>query len=505
MPWSAGLRQCILTEFPLPEGVNPIPDEVLLRPKWTLALADDCLADPVGQIDDDKKSSTHIKDGIEQIPTLCENYGAHVFDNSKSFTSQSIPATLQKNQRITSSDHWQDVRHLIFTSSSSVRYEPGDVITVYPKNRAQDVETLLSIMQWNDIADKHIHFTPGWSSSESNSYPLLPTFRPTARPCMTLRVLLTQHIDLMAIPRRSFFSKIAHFTQDQIQKERLQEFTVPEFIDELYDYTSRPRRSILEVLQEFDSVQIPWQWAAHVLPELRGRQFSIASGGPLKYDSKTGSRFELIVAIVKYKTVIKRLREGVCTRYLAALPVGAQVEVTLQKGGLGINRDKASRPVVMVGPGTGVAPMRALIWERLQWREELRAEQSINDRDAVANIGESVLFFGCRKRNADFFFQEEWTQLKSKMPLKVFTAFSRDQDKKIYVQDLMMQQSHLVFHLLHESRGIMYVCGSSGKMPQSVRESVIEIFRQAGGINQSEAEEYLQTMEREGRYKQETW
>lgn len=507
MPWSTALRKQLLTKFPLPEAVNPIPDDVLLQPKWKLALAEDDSTDLRGLSIEGRYEILSSNDPMPLgsiLPTR-ETLDVHLPNDSTTLTSQNIAVTLQENQRMTPDGYWQDVRHLVFTSPSLVPYEPGDVITIYPKNCAQDVDTLLSIMQWNDIADKLVHFTPGWSSRESTSYPLLPIFRPTARPYMTLRTLLTNHVDLMAIPRRSFFTKIAHFTQDQTQKDRLQEFTNPEFIDELYDYTSRPRRSILEVLQEFDSVQIPWQWATHILPELRGRQFSIASGGVLKYNSKIGVRFELLVAIVKYKTVIKRLREGVCTRYLAALPTGTNIRVTFQKGGLGITKNNASRPVVMVGPGTGLAPMRSLVWERLQWNEELKVEAQVKGNDIVSEVGESVLFFGCRKRDADFFFRDEWTDLESKMSLQMFTAFSRDQDKKIYVQDLIKQQSKLVFRLLHESQGIIYVCGSSGKMPQSVRQSVIEVFKQVGGMEQVEAENYLQTMEREGRYKQETW
>lgn len=507
MPWLIGLRKHLLAKFPLPEGISPIPEDVLLQPKWKLALAEDSLTDLGGHSIDKSNESIDLNGIIPQGPMLAarETLDVNLPNGTTSFTSQNITVTLQKNQRMTPNDYWQDVRHLVFASPSKVPYEPGDVITVYPKNRAQDVDTLLSTMQWNDVADKLVHFSPGWSSRESNSDSPLPLSRATARPYMTLRTLLTNHIDLMAIPRRSFFTKIIHFTLDPTQKSRLQEFTNPDFIDELYDYTSRPRRSILEVLQEFDSVRIPWQWVTNILPELRGRQFSIASGGLLKSESEMRARFELLVAIVKYKTVIKRLREGVCTRYLAALPIGTEIQVTFQKGGLGITRKDASRPVVMVGPGTGVAPMRALLWERLQWREELKAKPLMNGKETVSEIGESVLFFGCRKRDADLFFCDEWAHLESKMPLQMFTAFSRDQDEKIYVQDLIKQQSELVFRLLYKSRGIIYVCGSSGKMPHSVRGSVIEVFKQVGGMEQPEAENYLQVMEKEGRYKQETW
>lgn len=421
--------------------------------------------------------------------------------------TQTLHVTLKVNERITSNDHWQDVRHMVFWSRISTNYEPGDILMVFPKNRAEDVDSLINSMQWTDVADKLIRLVPGRPLNEGNPDPLAPIFQQPAsqQQKITLRTLLTDHLDLTAIPRRSFFCKIAQFSQNQAQKARLLEFAQVEFLDELYDYTSRPRRSILEVLQEFDSVKIPWQWATNVLPELRGRQFSIASGGQLKYSSGGESRFDLLVAVVKYQTVIKKIREGVCTRYLASLPAGTELVVLLQKGSLDTSRKETSRPIVMVGPGTGVAPMRSLIWERLSLRRIHPQANGDDPSGGTRELGENVLFFGCRKRKSDFFFGDEWTELERKMRLQVFVAFSRDQNEKVYVQDLIKQQSELVFRLLHQAQGTIYVCGSSGKMPQGVRASLIEVFRHCGDMDQKTAEGYLQEMEKQGRYKQETW
>jgi sulfite reductase alpha subunit-like flavoprotein len=421
--------------------------------------------------------------------------------------TQYLQITLETNQRITSHDHWQDVRHMVFKGRTPLNYGPGDVLTIFPKNRAEDVDGLISSMQWTHVAHDIVRFVPARSLTEGNTEqtPPVPTPPASRQQDITFRTLLTDHLDLTAIPRRSFFSKIAQFSQDPMQRSRLLEFAQAEYLDELYDYTTRPRRSILEVLQEFDSVKIPWQWAANVLPELRGRQFSIASGGQLKYGSGEEARFELLVAIVKYQTVIKKTREGVCTRYLSSLAPGTELRVLWQKGSLGAVGKEARRPTVMVGPGTGVAPMRSLIWERLSLTQTESQTNGDDTRGTTYNLGESVLFFGCRSRDADFFFGEEWTELKRRMNLQVFVAFSRDQKEKVYVQDLITQQSELVFRLLHDEQGMIYVCGSSGKMPQGVRTSLIEVFRNSGNMDQKSAEEYLQEMEKEGRYKQETW
>lgn len=421
-------------------------------------------------------------------------------------TIQAIAVSLVENRRLTPETHWQDVRHLSFTSQTPASYGAGDVLTIYPKNSSGDVDQLLSRMSWIDMADRPIRLKPTGVIHEKIPYPASPISLP--RPITTLRNLLAEHLDLTAIPRRSFFSLIAHFTENKFQKDRLVEFTKPEYIDELYDYTTRPKRSILEVLQEFESVMIPWQWAANVLPELRGRQFSIASGGQLKNELDSSARFELLVAIVKYKTFIKKIREGVCTRYLAALPVGTELRVGLQKGGLAITETEMKRPVIMIGPGTGVAPMRSLIWERLRWAEEHRpdaAGQVVGHPNGTDTAIKNVLFFGGRNKNADFFYSTEWASLQGQMPLAVYPAFSRDQDSKVYVQDRIKEQADLVFSLLHEAGGFVYVCGSSGKMPQAVRAALVDVFQDRGNMDQEAANKYLEGMEKVGRYKQETW
>lgn len=506
VPWVTDFRRHLLYEFPLAKGVEPIPEHVLLESKWLLSLGQGKSIDFSKILMDSLRNGDTLPHDSQQ--TRCETEPSQgLVKDAATPSDWRIQLTLEENQRMTPNSHWQDVRHLAFSSPLEVAYGPGDVLTIYPQNTQEDVDQILRRMDWTDIAEKEIQFTPTGTVSRDGLYPS-PPISLASGSRMTLRKLLTEHLDLTAIPRRSFFSLVAHFTADQFHKDRLLEFTKPEYIDELYDYTTRPRRSILEVLQEFESVKIPWQWAANILPELRGRQFSIASGGRLKHGPEGSTRFELLVAIVKYKTVIKKIREGICTRYLAALRPGAQILVTLQGGGLGITKAEAQRPVVMIGPGTGVAPMRSLIWERRLWTEEMRIQSGANANGLVnctKNVGKSLLLYGCRNQSADYFYREEWMHLKDMMPVQVEAAFSRDQSRKIYVQDLISQHSEEVFRLLHDLGGIVYVCGSSGKMPTAVRAALVDVFKKHGAMYEDAAGKFLETVEKEGRYKQETW
>ncbi|KAL8946140.1 MAG: hypothetical protein Q9222_007425 [Ikaeria aurantiellina] len=508
IPWSVDLRNRILARYPLDAGVEPISEDVLLQPDWLLSSNSDANRERlVCLTNGDHQAST--LNGTEEQNHYDSAQAANSLDhvNELDGDSRKLLVKLKENKRLTPSEHWQDVRHLHLSCASFVDYGPGDVLTIYPQNSSKDVEQMLALMNWSEVADEPVYFTPTNIHQEGHPYQNPPFDKAQGDTSLTLRKLLTHHLDIVAIPRRSFFAMAAHFTKDQMHKERLLEFTDPKYIDELYDYTTRPRRSILEVLQEFDSVKIPWQWAAKVFPELRGRQFSIASGGELTHSSN-GTDFDLLVAIVKYKTVIKRLREGVCTRYLADLPIGTMMEVTLQKGGLKVTKSELSRPVLLIGPGTGLAPMRSFIWERYYEQRELSGvivghQADITDHPFVGP--ETILFYGCRNEKADFFYREELDRLREKMPLQIFTAFSRDQKEKIYVQDILLQQSKLVYDLIYLKQGLIYVCGSSGKMPKAVRAAIVTALQSSSDMDEDAANAYLQAMEKEGRYKQETW
>ncbi|KAH8702490.1 putative NADPH-dependent FMN/FAD containing oxidoreductase [Talaromyces proteolyticus] len=507
LPWATELRNHLLVEYPLPAGLQPIPDDVQLPPKWILEESD----------------GAPVEDTTEVVPplnaSLSESSEPHLsrFELDSRPIPDTLTATLTQNKRVTPGNHWQDVRHICLTVPDMISYSPGDMISITPKNFSVDVDMLLEMMKWSDVADRPVSFVPGLGLRKIPLDELPPppipylTAGETILSPLTLRLLLTEYLDIRAIPRRSFFANIAHYSTDEMQKERLLEFTNPEFIDELWDYTTRPRRSILEVLQEFDSVKVPWQHAAAVLPVLRGRQFSIASGGDLKRlpSGKDGTKFELLVAIVKYRTVIKKIRQGVCTRYLSVLKPGSTLKIHLQRGGLNPTLEQLTGPSVLIGPGTGLAPLRAMIWEKAAL---VKASLGKENNSSPLTVGTTVLVFGGRNRTADFFFEDEWEHFEEEglVHLQVLTAFSRDQEEKIYVQDRIRQNTDLFFKLLHQEHGSVFICGSSGRMPETVREALVDCFEKVKpsnteGYNREQAEQYLTTMEKIGRYKQETW
>ncbi|KAI2620110.1 riboflavin synthase domain-like protein [Hypoxylon sp. NC1633] len=363
-------------------------------------------------------------------------------------------AKVRENYRLTPKSHWQDVRHIlidVYPRPSSVArgeldrfgYLPGDILTIYPKNFPADVQDLIDLMGWQDVADlpfeHHARERDALYSRPKNCHPL---------PRSTLRQLLLHNYDITAIPKRVFFHDVAFYTDDAAHKERLREFANPALSDEFYDYTSRPRRSILEVLQDFPSIKIPFQHVPSVFPVMRGRDYSIASGGSLlKNDESQFTRVEIVVALVKYKTVLRKTRQGLCSRYLASLRDNVMINIT-HKENNSLQVAWTTRPLLAIAPGTGIAPIRAWLWDRLEERQ----------------AGEAVLFFGGRNQKADFYFKDEWDDLR----VKVFTAFSRDQEQKIYVQDRIREHAPVVCEYLRKG-AVVCICGSSGKMPEAVR------------------------------------
>ncbi|KAH8681561.1 hypothetical protein BX600DRAFT_505233 [Xylariales sp. PMI_506] len=526
LPWSLSLRTFLLSTYPLPATLAPISADVHLPPKITLErvsafgkmeeISKAQLLSSSTVLDDKAAQFSHIDaTNAEQeeqklrdersepssfvpLSRLSERTAAMVIGGIDTLdkpnilkdeptkysledthqTSKLLPppdllpiprgwdATVHQNSRITPSSHWQDVRHLILDVkekpddrstvlddgrrilSEKLEYLPGDVVVIYPKNFPEDVQGLIDRMGWNDVADepfKHYSKRDDAISIEHAPKGCHPMEH------STLRQLLINNYDITAIPKRSFFNHIRFFTQDQMHKERLTEFGDARFTDEFYDYTSRPRRSILEVLQEFSSVNIPYQWVPSIFPLIRGREYSIASGGPLAKspDDPSVTSVELLVALVKYKTVLKKTRQGLCSRYLELLEPGTQIRISIiHHEGPPLDAKNTVRPVLAIAPGTGIAPIRSYFLERC----------------LDPTHGRQVLFFGGRNHDADFFFERQWQHLD----VEVFTAFSRDQREKIYVQDVIRREFATVCTLI-EQGAIICLCGSSGKMPEAVR------------------------------------
>lgn len=388
---------------------------------------------------------------------------------------------VHQNKRVTPESHWQDVRLLTLHATGNkeevlLNMNVGDAIMLYPKNFPADVQALIDHMRWNDVADKpFLHYSTRKDGIAIEHAPK----HCYAVPRSSLRDLLLHNYDITAIPKRSFFDLAKTFTDDATHKEKLADFANPVFTDEFWDYTSRPRRSILEVLFDFPSVRIPYQWTPAIFPIIRGREYSIASGGRLvKEPDGSIARIDLLVALVKYKTVLRKTRQGLASRYIQTLTPGTPLNVRVEKHQnpplefLPLSRLPPSTrvpalalPVLAIATGTGIAPIRAYFLER----------------HFLARNSRNILFYGGRSRYADFYFANEWKE----MGVEVHTAFSRDQKEKIYIQDVIRGEYQKICDLFNTGV-IVCVCGSAGKMPVAVRSALCDALLR-GGLASTEA------------------
>lgn len=237
------------------------------------------------------------------------------------------------------------------------------------------------------------------------------------RQTRTLRHYATQYWNLNATPRQRAFELLAMHSDNELEREKLLELTTAEGEQNFFDYVTRPRRTILEVLHDFrgSTACLRLDTCFELFEPIKARSFSIAS-------CRQSGRLELLVAVVEYRTKLKAARRGLCSHWLRSLAVGARVRAVCKTGTIRLPAERRT-PIVMVGPGTGLALFRSILQER-----QLTAAAGGSGDDDGATL---ALFFGCRSEGSDFHCEDELRAMQASGLLRLFTAFSRDQEQKM--------------------------------------------------------------------------
>lgn len=392
-----------------------------------------------------------------------------------------------KNQPLTRAGCEKDVRHFEFEFlSSAIEYEVGAVLEVLPSQNPAAVDGFIERCNLDPDAFITVH------PREMDNH-LLHTCT-TAKVPIRLKDFVSLTMDVAsASPRRYFFEVMSYFATAPHEKERLQYFASAEGRDDLYQYNQKERRTVLEALEDFPSVQMPFEWLVQLVPPLKTRAFSISSS-----PSAHPNQVHLTVNVVSWTTPFKRKKSGLCSMWLAQLDPeqSTHVPVWFQKGTL--YPPPPSLPLILIGPGTGCAPFRGFVEER--------AIQS--ESHATAPI---IFFFGCWNENNDFLYRDFWLLHSQKGGVLseakgggFFVAFSRDQPQKVYVQHKMRENSQRIWDLLNEGAAI-YVAGSSTKMPSDVLSAFEDIVSKEGGLPKESAVRWVRALEKAGKYHVEAW
>ena len=391
-------------------------------------------------------------------------------------------AAVMRNERVTSPDHFQDVRHVgIDIQHTGIEFRPGDSIAIYPRQSDESIQCILNRL--------------GLSRDDEVAVSLYSRDhkRTTSELKTTAGTLIAGAIDVEgAPPRRTFFEALSQLCPDGMYKERLSHLGSAKGREDLNEYVTQEGRNIIDVLEDFSCVPITLEWLLSFAPRLKPRYYSAASS--LSWNSGV---VELLIALVEWKTPGRRLRKGLCSRFISSLAPGDDIMIEVSPGT--IHPPPPEVPMILIGPGTGVAPFRSF----LQERDSLA-------RQCEASIAPSTLFFGCRYRSKDFFFASEWDSMLQSHALGgpaggLVVASSRDlPNNKVYVTHKMKEHAAGIWEAISQGASI-FVAGRADKMPNDVEQALLDIIVQEGQLDMSEAKKYLRRMEATARYQMECW
>jgi sulfite reductase (NADPH) flavoprotein alpha-component len=350
----------------------------------------------------------------------------------------------------------KETLHLEFSlAGSGLSYEPGDALAVLPVNAPDVVKALIQAAKLTGNEDVEV----------KNAGRKL------------LADALREDYDITAISR-AVLTKLAEAVNSTVLRGLLAE----DAKERLKEYTYG--REILDAIVDFAPNGLSAEALTGIFRKLPPRLYSIASS-PLAHTDEV----HLTVAAVRYETH-GRQRKGVCSTYLADLvKSGDPVQVFVQPNKNFRLPADGSTPVIMVGPGTGVAPFRAFV----------------EHRAAVGASGKNWLFFGDQHYTYDFLYQLEWQDfLKDGALTRLDVAFSRDQPEKVYVQDRMIAQAKELYQWLEEGAHF-YVCGDANHMAHDVHEALISVVENQAAISREAAEAYVEDLKKAKRYQRDVY
>jgi cytochrome P450/NADPH-cytochrome P450 reductase len=246
---------------------------------------------------------------------------------------------------------------------------------------------------------------------------------------------------------------------------------------------------VFDLLEEHPACELPFHAYLEMLSLLAPRYYSISSS-----PSGDPQRCSVTVAVVKAPANSGRgIYKGICSNYLAGRRAGEIIQATVRETKAGFRLpDEAAVPIIMVGPGTGLAPFRGFLQERAARKA------------SGAALGPAMLFFGCRHPDQDYLYADELKAFEASGITELHTAFSRAEGPKTYVQDLVAAQQERVWSLI-EDGAIIYVCGDGGKMEPDVKAALVAIYRERKGADAEAGLRWIDDLGTSNRYVLDVW
>ena len=373
----------------------------------------------------------------------------------------------------------RSTRHVEVALPEGTTYRTGDHLGVLPSNSSALVDRVLRRFGFDATSYVRLHSTgPGRIAS----LPLDAT--------LSVRRLVMHYVELQQVATRKQIATLAEHTRCPNTKPALLRLASGDDDAKAYrEEVKAKRRSVLDLLDQYPACELTLQGYLEMLPLMTPRYYSISSSPLVSPD-----RLSITVAVVREPAYAgEGIYEGIASTHVSRREAGTRLFAFVKesKSGFALPEDPA-KPIVMVGPGTGLAPFRGF----LQERRVLRAQGK--------TLGPAMLFFGCRHPDQDFIYREELQKFADDGLVDLKVAFSRLDGKKTYVQDLIAQNGDAVWSAL-ENGAIVYVCGDGGKMEPQVRAAFAELYRLKTGKDEAASTAWLNDFTERRRYVLDVW
>lgn len=351
----------------------------------------------------------------------------------------------------------RETRHLeLSLEGSHLLFEPGDCLGIYPENHPALVDALIESMGWQPEEPVPVN-----KKGEEAS----------------LREALLRHYEITVLTKPLLEQVTQHFSSDGLREllEKGREQALKTYLQ---------GRDLLDLVRDFSLSGIPATEFVRILRKIPARLYSIASSSKANPDE-----VHLTIRAVRYHAH-GRGRYGVCSVQCAErVQPGDTLPVYVHPNSNFKLPSDPDTPIIMIGPGTGVAPFRAFL----------------EDREQTGAGGDTWLFFGDRHFFTDFLYQVDWQRWRKEGVLtRMDVAFSRDSAKKVYVQHRMLEKGKDLFQWL-ENGACVYVCGDEKHMAHDVHAALLTILEREGSMSPEEAKAYLEAMQREKRYQRDVY
>ncbi len=340
---------------------------------------------------------------------------------------------VKENRRVTPDYYDRNIFHIEFdTTGTGLKYEIGEALGIHGKNNGKNVQEFLDLY--------------GLDPSKVVTVPSRDD--PEILESRTVFQSFSENLDLFGKPPKRFYESLSKFATNEVERKQLEKLVSPEGVDELKKLQEVEFATYADVFEQFKSARPPVEELISLIAPLKRREYSIASSQRVHPNA-----VHLLIVVVDWIDKKGRKRFGHCSKYISDLNIGEELVVSVKPSVMKLPK-LTTAPIVMSGLGTGLAPFKAFVEEKL-WQKQNGHE-----------IGDIYLYLGSRHKKEEYLYGELWEAYKDAgIITHIGAAFSRDQPQKIYIQDKIRESMDSLVGAMIEKKGSFYLCGPTWPVP----------------------------------------